>query len=134
MFTKNATLVKGYNLIVLDEPISIAKGSIIIIDNPEKTVAVDSTDQSIVSDYLINGNRLKSSSNSRFYINAKIDVGYFLNQIKVSASFTDLGIYSISSSISLTSVNASTFFHVSNCKSKNSDCNSLIKYPTVNFQ
>ena len=78
----------GYNKFDYSNPILIPKGAILHLRLDSAVIAVDNSDDINYSDYQkLASNSLRKinqNKNSRFYISAKIDIGYYEQTIKLS--------------------------------------------------
>ena len=78
----------GYNKFDYSNPILIPKGAILHLRLDSAVIAVDNSDDINYSDYqklATNSLRkINQNKNSRFYISAKIDIGYYEQTIKLS--------------------------------------------------
>lgn len=93
-FIASGTFDSGYRTLMLNNSISIKKGTFIGLQFNLGTLAVDmNLDNSLFSDYFITGSslvRINKNNNFRFYVNALTDTEYFINYVKFNKNFSDL--------------------------------------------
>lgn len=125
-FLTSASLVKGYNRVELLKSMFLNKGTIFQIQtNTANLIAVDGTDDSLMSDYILIANtliKINTEDNWRFYMNAIIDQPYYINYFNYSFNYpllrnNSFGVYSISSKFVNSTLNLSRVFTVTDCKS-----------------
>lgn len=101
-YALNANL--GYNKINISIPITIKKGSILVVQyNSTGRLAVQNNKSLMYSDYYITNSKtlvkLDSTTNTGVYLNALVDDLYYYKLIPISRSYPISGTYNISTSI-----------------------------------
>lgn len=85
---------------------------------------IDITDNSIISDYFVNGStisKINSTSNWRFYVNALINTKYYKKFLNVSKTHSVLsngifGVYNLTAQFLRSNISVSRSYNVTNSK------------------
>lgn len=100
LYNWNFTILPGYNKIVLPAPISVPKGSVIMLtqySTNSTSVAVDTSGTAEYSDLLWRKNlqNLNSVSNWRFYFTSLSNFSFYEGTIKIIHKYHSDGLYNI---------------------------------------
>ena len=101
LFSWNFTITPGYNKILLPSPITVPKGSIILLlqdSSSATTVSVDTTGNSVYPDLIwsTNLNSLSSVKNWRLYLTALTNFTNYENSFSVLHKYASIGVFKIS--------------------------------------
>lgn len=121
LFSWNFTITPGYNKILLPSPITVPKGSIILLlqdSSSATTVSVDTTGNSVYSDMIWSTklNSLSSVKNWRLYLTALTNFTNYENIFSLFHKYSLIGTYTIS--LTFTSSNQIFYqtFNVTDCE------------------
>ena len=121
LYTFNITINKGFNKIILPEPILVPRGSLILLTqyNNSVTVAIDSNGNATYSDMALGStiwNPLSSNSKWRLYLNALTNFSSYQTSFSISHTYNKIGLYNIALTFLSSNVTFYQTVNITDCK------------------
>ena len=114
----NFIITTGYNKIILDQPLTVYKGYMLLLSQTVGTVAVDTSGTAVYSDLAWNPllSKINAYNNYRFYLLPLTNFSTYQTAINLYHMYTNAGLYNVS----LTSLSSNQYFqntfNITDCK------------------